>query len=53
MTEKQNCPVSNELCIARMDTVKAQIDGIKDTIIASVTVMGVALAVIEIVLKVL
>lgn len=49
--EKTECAVSDDLCNARMKTEDAKIDGIKDTIKMSVTIMGVALAIIEVVLR--
>lgn len=53
MTKKRDCPVSDALCLARMDALKTEIEGIKNTIKVSAAILGIVLTVLEIVLKVL
>jgi len=51
----ENCPVSDKLCAARMATVHEEIKGIKQTIRTTIqtsaAIIGIVLAVLEIVLR--
>jgi hypothetical protein len=51
--EKEDCPVSDALCVARMETLRAEIEGIKATIKMSAALITIVLAGIAILLKVI
>lgn len=49
--EEKDCPVEEATCIARMETVGEQINGIKNTVYAVGVTITIALSVLTFILK--
>jgi methyltransferase-like protein len=53
MEKKDDCPVSNELCNARMENVKTYVDGIKQTVKTTGAVITLIVSIVAILTRVL
>jgi len=51
--EEEDCPVSNELCNARMETIKTYVDGIKQTVKTTGAVITLIVSIVAILTRVL
>lgn len=49
--QEEDCPVSNALCIARMQTLEEKLRAIKTAVYASAATLGIVLTVVELVLR--
>lgn len=51
MNEKEDCPVDEKTCVARMETLKGEIKNIKTVFIVVGSLLGIEIGLLGVVLK--